>query len=47
MSPEYKQVVVEQTSIEEEIYDQVSKIVLEELGLTADDFQRTQEQYMT
>ena len=47
LCPEYKQVVVEQTAIEEEIYDQVSRVVLDELGLSGDDFQRSQEQYMT
>ena len=47
LSPEYKQIVLAQTQMEQDCYEQVSTVVLEELGVTQEQFQQTQEVYMT
>ena len=47
MCAEYRDIVIEQTRIEETIYEEISNIVLDELGLDSQQFQRTQEVYMT
>ena len=47
LSPEYKQIVLAQTQMEQDCYEQVSTVVLDEIGVTQEQFQQTQEVYMT
>ena len=41
LSEDYRQIVIEQTAIEERVYEEISQIVLSELGFTQEAFQRT------